>query len=181
MKGIVFTFLEMVEQRFSPEMVDTIVDASNLPSDGSYTAVGTYDHGELIALVAALSGVTGLAVPVLVREFGQHLFRRFVVLYPPFFIGVGSAFEFLVNIETYIHAEVKKLYPDAELPSFECSAPAPDRLDMVYRSSRPFADLAEGLILGCAEHFGEQITIRREALSGNQGVRFSLARTGAAA
>jgi len=51
---------------------------------------------------------------------------------------------------------------------------------MVYRSSRPFADLAEGLILGCAEHFGERIAIAREALPGESGVRFSLERTIAA-
>jgi len=120
MKGIVFTeFLEMVEQRFSPDVADAIVDASGVPSGGSYTAVGTYDHGELIALVAALSRATGLAIPVLVREFGRHLFRRFVELYPRFFSGVGSAFDFLMGIEMHIHTEVKKLYPDAELPSFE--------------------------------------------------------------
>lgn len=29
------------------------------------------------------------------------------------------AFQFLKNIENYIHVEVRKLYPDAELPTFE--------------------------------------------------------------
>src|SRR5439155_1467318 len=111
--------------RFSPRDTSVIVEVSGVPSGGSYTAVGTYDHGELIALVAALSRATGLAIPVLVREFGRHLFRRFVELYPRFFSGVGSAFDFLMGIEMHIHTEVKKLDPDAELPSFECSAPAP--------------------------------------------------------
>lgn len=45
MKGIIFTeFLEMVEDRFSPEIADRIIEASDLPSRGVYTAVGTYDH-----------------------------------------------------------------------------------------------------------------------------------------
>jgi len=44
MKGIIFTeFLEMVEDRFSPEIADRIIEAADLPSGGAYTAIGTYD------------------------------------------------------------------------------------------------------------------------------------------
>lgn len=177
MKGIVFTeFLEMVEEGFSETLADELLEGCDLPSGGSYTAVGTYDHAELVQLVQALSAKTGTPVPDLVRAFGRHLFGRFVAMYPHLFAGVHSAFDFLRNIETHIHAEVKKLYPDAELPSFECVERAPGHMEMTYRSPRGFADLAEGLILGCAEHFGESIRIEREALPGNggQAVRFSL-------
>ncbi|MGH7856391.1 MAG: heme NO-binding domain-containing protein, partial [Candidatus Binatia bacterium] len=86
MKGIVFTeFLEMVEERFSPEIADRIIQASNLPSGGAYTAVGTYDYNELLRLVTNLGRETGVLVPDLVRSFGQHLFGRFYVSYPQFF------------------------------------------------------------------------------------------------
>ncbi len=52
MKGIVFTeFLEMVEEKFSPELADRIVEEAELPSGGVYTTVGTYNHGEMIKLV----------------------------------------------------------------------------------------------------------------------------------
>ncbi len=52
MKGMVFTeFLEMVEDRFSPEIADRIITASDLRSGGAYTAVGTYEHSEMIQLV----------------------------------------------------------------------------------------------------------------------------------
>jgi len=176
MKGIIFTeFLEMVEDQFSPEVADRIIEACALPSGGAYTAVGTYDHREMVQLVTELSKATGIAVPDLLRSFGRHLFGRFVATYPRFFDGVDSAFTFLENLEGYIHVEVHKLYPDAELPSFVCTA-EPGQLTMVYRSTRAFADLAEGLIRGCAEHFGEDLDIQREDLSGGQGtcVRFTL-------
>lgn len=179
MKGVVFTeFLEMVKERFSPDVVDEIIEACDLPSGGSYTATGTYHHDELIQLVSRLSSTTGLPVPDLVREFGRHLFGRFVAMYPRLFVGVSSAFTFLMNIETHIHAEVKKLYPDAELPRFQCTVLSADHLEMIYRSSRPFADLAEGLMVGCVEHFGEEVDIRRQALPDEreQAVRFSLIR-----
>jgi len=41
MKGIVFTeFLEMVENKFSPELADRIIEGAEVPSGGVYTAVG---------------------------------------------------------------------------------------------------------------------------------------------
>jgi hypothetical protein len=47
---------------------------------------------------------------------------------------------------------------------------------MLYRSTRPFADLAEGLIMGCIEHLGECIDVQREDLFSWPGtcVRFLL-------
>lgn len=48
MKGIVFTgFLEMVDEVFSPEITECIIESSNLKSGGIYTAVGTYDYTEI--------------------------------------------------------------------------------------------------------------------------------------
>jgi len=44
MKGIVFTeFLELVENKFGLEMLDAIIEASNLESEGVYTRIGTYN------------------------------------------------------------------------------------------------------------------------------------------
>ena len=78
MKGIVFTeFLEMVEQKFSPELVDHIVEEAELPSGGVYTTVGTYNHGEMIKLVTCLSKESGISATDLMRVFGEHLFARF--------------------------------------------------------------------------------------------------------
>ena len=72
---------------------------------------------------------------------------------------------------------MRKLYPEAELPSFACDTPAPGRLSLTYRSARPFAVLAEGLIRGCVDHFGEAVDIEVEDLSGGTGTaaRFLLA------
>lgn len=68
-------------------------------------------------------------------------------------------------VESYIHMEVKKLYSDAELPSFICVSPNPGRLEMTYRSARNLPDLAEGLIQGTADYFNERVEINRESIS----------------
>ena len=161
MKGVVFTeFLEMVEDQFSPALADKIVDESNLPSGGAYTAVGTYDHAEIVTLVHKLSGETNLGVGALLHSFGKHLFSRFAEGYPVFFEGKQDAFQFLQSVEDNIHVEVKKLYPDAELPSVIASLENPNRLKIVYRSDREMGDLAHGLIEGCVSHFSEPMDIK---------------------
>lgn len=177
MKGVVFTeFLGMVEQTFSADMVDDIIDDARLSSGGAYTAVGTYPHDEMVAMVVALSNRSGLPVPDLVRAFGQYLFGRFVQAYPSFFDGVTDTFQFLAGIEDIIHAEVLKLYPDAELPRFDVEHHDDRSLTLLYHSPRHFEDLAEGLILGSIDHFGQPIRLVRDASASDHGQRFHLER-----
>lgn len=160
MKGIVFTeLLEMVEGLFSVDMVDDVLDACTLPSGGAYTAVGTYDHHELIEIVRVLSNMTGISFKDLVQKYGYHLFFRFHHLMPQFFEKPTSAFDFLESVHNYIHVEVKKLYPDAALPHFETYREDPNTFIMVYKSQCPFADFAEGLISGCITFYEEDITL----------------------
>jgi hypothetical protein len=170
MKGIVFTeFLEMVESKFSPELADSIIEGAELSSGGAYTTVGTYDHSEMIKLVTCLSKETGISTSELMRSFGVYMFERFYVLFPQYFSGIDSSFRFLELIEDYIHVEVRKLYPEAELPSFECDTSEPGRLRLTYQSTRPFAPLAEGLIRGCIAHFRDAAHIQVEDLSSGRG------------
>jgi hypothetical protein len=180
MKGMVFTeFLEMVEDRFSPEIADQIIDETDLDSGGAYTRIGTYDHREMIALVDRLSALTGVSVTELLQVYGRHLFGRFSASYPIFFEDVHSIFDFLPRVHAYIHVEVRKLYPDAELPVLEAEQPTPDQLRLTYRSKRPFSPLAEGLIRGCIDHYGEAVEVETIDLSDGSGhaATFVLTRT----
>jgi hypothetical protein len=176
MKGMVFTeFLQMVEDKFSADMVDDIIDDANLASGGAYTAVGTYDHQELVAMVVALSNRTGIAVPDLVRIFGEHVFSVFAKNFTVFFDGVEDALTFLERVENIIHPQVLKLYPDATLPRFDCTRQGENQLTMIYASERHFADLAEGLMIGCGQFFGDQLQITRQELD-NGNTQFTIVR-----
>jgi len=165
MKGIVFTeFLEMVEDRHGLDFCDELLEGTDLASGGVYTSVGTYAVAELVALIGELSRKTATPPPEILQAFGRHLFGRFVVAYPRFFEGVDSPFELLVQVESYIHPEVLKLYPDAQLPRFEFERVGEDELRMAYRSPRHLEDLVEGLIRGCSDHFAQPLVTRRESL-----------------
>lgn len=162
MKGIVFAeFLEMVESEFGFVIADKISSLAHLESDGAYSAVGNYPHNDLIEMIGSLSETVGLEKSDLVRSFGRYLFRSFTRNNKSFFKGVDDAYEFLNGIETVIHTEVKKLYKDAKPPIFDCCRVDERQMVLVYRSLRPFADLAEGLIMESLEYFGDEASLSR--------------------
>jgi len=154
MKGVVLAELvQFAESRYGVT-----------PPPTAFDAVGNYPYSDLAALVGATAEHAGIPPADLVRAFGAHLFGRFAALYPIFFFDAGSALDFLGRINTYVHGEVQKLYPDAEFPHFDVARRSATKLELTYRSSRPLADLAEGLIRGCIAHFGRPITVHREDL-----------------
>ena len=162
MKGIIFTeFIELVEEKFGYAMVDDIIEASDLPSGGAYTAVGTYSHTEMVKLVVGLSQRTGILVDDLLKIYGKHLLSVFLRSYPQFFENIDSAFAFLQKIDNYIHLEVQKLYPDAELPKFLIQNLNDNELEMTYQSERKMSALAEGLIEATLEHYQQASSVEK--------------------
>lgn len=156
-------------------MSNQLVEDTELKSGGVYTAVGTYSHHEIVALVVKLSEKTEIEIPKLLNVFGHHLFGVFVKAYHHFFLGVDNCFDFFKNIDNYIHVEVLKLYPDAELPKFEIEESSNNKLVLVYTSVRRMSDLAVGLMEEAANHFNEDITITKELITPDgESVRFIL-------
>ena len=165
MKGIVFVELvRMAETVIGEDAVDDILDACELSTGGAYSAVGNYPCSELITLVEAFSRHTGTPSADLQRLFGKWMHAQFVTNYPAFFTDKPDALAMLAAIEDEVHVEVRKLYPDAELPRFETERLGADGLRMTYRSPRPLSDFCHGLVEGCVDHFGRGADIEREHL-----------------
>lgn len=163
MKGIVFIqFTDMVQEKWGEDMVEELIERADLDSGGAYTSVGTYRYHEMVSLITHLSDMSGIAPEDLQKAFGAYLFDRLSTKYSGFLEGKSDLFSFLESIEDTIHVEVKKLYPEAELPTFEHQRPKQNMLEMLYRSKRPFAALAEGLLRGAIAHFGEDVDLSRK-------------------
>ncbi len=171
----------MVQARFGLETLDHILTAPQLASGGAYTAVGTYDSGEMVSLVRELARVSGIPAPDLERAFGEYLFSRFPHSYPYLFEQRTDAFGMLEQIDNYIHVEVRKLYADAELPRVMCKRIDADTLRVTYVSQRPFGDVAEGLMRGCIAYHDEAVHVERQNVEGVAGawtrVEFILTKT----
>lgn len=177
MKGIVFReFISMVENEFSVETADEIITAANLKSNGAYTSVGTYPHEEMVELATQLSAKTNIAVPALLRAFGIYLFKRFTIIHADYIVNHQSAFELLKLLDGHIHVEVRKLYTETELPSFEYEEQADGSLILIYKFRRALADFALGLLEGCIAHFQHAMQIERQDIPEENGAhtRFTL-------
>lgn len=170
MKGIIFTaFFDLVEERFGLEVLEDVISSANLPNEGAYTSVGTYDHSELITMVVILSEKSSISVEDLVKAFGEYLFGVLAETYPHWLENIDSAFGLLEKVDGVIHVEVKKLYPDANPPDFDCRRINNTQLEMIYHSPRGMGDVAEGLILGCAKYYSQSIGIQRQHIGPGNG------------
>ncbi|MEN9657836.1 MAG: hypothetical protein RL571_1301 [Pseudomonadota bacterium] len=176
MKGIVFNeFMDFVESVQGIVAVDEMISAANPPSGGAYTAAGYYDFHEMaagyydfhemFALVQALSVRCGTPAPDLVRAFGQHLFGRLIAQRSELLRSMPDVYTFLESIEGQIHVEVRRIYPDADLPVLETERGSDGSLLLRYRSRRHLADLALGMIEGCIAHYGGTGTVVRRDLA----------------
>ncbi|MCW5518594.1 heme NO-binding domain-containing protein [Aureitalea sp. L0-47] len=176
MKGIIFTeFLDLVETKFGIEMVDKIISQSELESGGVYTSVGTYDFGEMLQLVTHLSNNTDIAPDDLLLVYGEHLFSALRKSYPELIESYKNPLDLLASIENHIHIEVRKIYPDAELPTFEVLERTEDKLVLLYKSSRALYSLGLGLMQETFAHFNTTYNIEMQKLN-EEGteVRYSI-------
>lgn len=160
MKGMVFTeLLKMAESVMGENAVDEVLDDLDLESGGAYSAIGNYSCAELFTLVTAFGARLDMPLDQLQYQFGEWMFAHFAANYGVFFEGKANAFDMLDAIEDEVHVEVRKLYPNVELPSFQTDRPGAGQFRMIYHSDRPLVDFCHGLISACVAHFGEQASI----------------------
>lgn len=165
MKGIVFTeFLELVEEKFGIEMVDKIISESNLESGGAYTSIGTYKFSEMLQLLQNLNSNTGISIDDLLLTYAEHFFSVIEKSYSGLLATYKDPIEMLSSIEDHIHVEVKKIYPDAELPEFIVEEKTEDSLVMIYKSNRAMHHFGLGLMNKTFEHFNSSATIVLEKI-----------------
>jgi len=154
MKGVVFVeLLKMAQEAFGEEVVDDVIEHADLDSGGAFTAVGNYPCSELVKIVQAFSDHSGISSEDLQRKFGHWMMGFFGDNYPEFFADKAGPFEMLNAVDGEIHVEVRKLYPDAELPRFATEQKSETELEMVYTSPRPLVDFCQGLIESCVDRF----------------------------
>jgi hypothetical protein len=138
---------------------DDMLERASL--DGAYTAVGSYPDSEFLKLLAALPAGPDRSPDTQLRWFGAKAFPLLALRYPVFFEGYDSTQPFLLTLNDIIHPEVRKLYPDADVPVFDFSHEGEDTLVVGYRSGRRLCFLAEGFIEGASSHFGQHVAIEQ--------------------
>ena len=158
MKGIIFNLVEDVVRRdHGDDYWDDVVDDSGLTA--AYTSLGTYPDHELETLAGVVAAREQLPPTAVVRHVGHQGVAMLAARYPAFFDAHADVRSFLLSLNTEVHPEVRRLYPGAVIPEFEQRFPEPDVLELVYASERGRCDLAEGLVLGAADHYGQRVDV----------------------
>ena len=172
MKGLIYTELvDFIEQNSSAAVTELIILDADLENQGAFTAVGKYHFSEAIKLVASASRHLKTPATDLMRLFGRQLFSRLLETHPHFLPDeTEDAFGFLSKVQSHIHTEVSKLYDDSEPPHIETSMDS-GKMTVSYKSHRPFAEIAFGLIEGCCAHFGDALTVEMHAEPDANGTR----------
>ena len=158
MKGIIFNVAEVtVSEEFGEDAWDDLLESAGL--DGAYTALGDYPVDHLVALVTAASDKLSLPPADVIRFIGRRGFPILIDKYPDMAVGHSSARTLVLSLNEVIHPEVRKLYPGADVPTFEYRDSDAGVLEIEYVSNRQLCHFAEGLILGSADYFDESIEI----------------------
>ncbi len=159
MKGIIYAeLLAFLDVKGGLSFTEQVLEGADLPHGGAFSRVSRYPWEQAVQVVTSASKISGLDANDLCEEFGRFLFDRFTVLYTEIVERYPSAEGMLDHVESHIHEEVKVLYPDAVPPTVTSWKDA-DGFIVEYKSHRPFAHIAFGLVQGCMKHFGDARSI----------------------
>lgn len=157
MKGIIFNVAEqVVTDLYGEDDWDSILASAEL--EDAYTSLGNYDDSEIAAIIAAASVLLEVEIEETWRIIGRYMLPLLARRIPTVTGQFDDARQFLLSVNDIIHPEVKLLYPDSIPPVFEFTDTDAGLL-VRYQSTRGLTTLAEGLILGCGDLFGETVTV----------------------
>lgn len=166
MRGVIFTeMIEFVENALGFDIADKMIEKASLPNNGAFSQGGNYPFDYMAKLLSTLSKITGKTSNELLFIFGKHLFSTLVRLYGKDIKTTNNALDFIDSVENYVHVEVKKLYPDAELPKFTTIKKEKNELILIYTSNKKLEAFAHGLMVACGEYFQEKLEINFEIIS----------------
>ncbi|NHN40587.1 hypothetical protein G9C85_02910 [Halorubellus sp. JP-L1] len=128
-----------------------------------YVPVSEYDDGEALALVAAASALSGEDEGDLLYEFGRFIVEPLVSTYGVHVEGEWSGLDLLANVETYVHEALRaKRLSEFTPPELEAERVDEDVAVVRYGSDRELCMLAEGIVDGVGEFYGDSYDIAHE-------------------
>ncbi len=165
MKGVFFVeLLKMAEDRLGEAQVDIILNNLRLPSGGAYTTVQRFPREEYERLLKALARALGETRAQLSYRFGRWMFCYFASLHPDFVAQHTSTYSLLSDLEEKVHAQIRKLDDQADIPQMEVEKRSGHEYILLYRSTRKMIDFCQGSLEASLDHFREKAELTREVI-----------------
>jgi hypothetical protein len=176
MKGFIFTnFLDFLEKAHGLQLIDDMILSCNLPSGGVYSAFINYEFDELVSMLTYVSKRTDTHPDILLEQFGAFVFPYLIGKHSYIIETYSNPLDLLAGIQNHIHIEVKKLYDDADLPTFCVTDRTDNRLSLIYNSSKGLTFFAIGLIKATLVHFNVKGSVLvDDSFDKKKGVKFDI-------
>ena len=163
MRGLIFTtLLDMIEESKGINTVNEILNICHFSHEGAYTSGANYPDIEIETLLKAIQEVANIDREDALDAFGTYMFSQLKVKFHALIDPFSDAKNLLLNVDSVIHHEIEKLYPQNSFVVFEYENITSDSLNMIYKSERNLCSLAIGLINGVANHFETRIDIKHD-------------------
>ena len=172
MKGVLFNVVEeVVESTFGADVWDDVIERAGV--DGAYTSLGNYPDDELVSIVGAAAQIAGVSRSDVLVLAGTEGFAHLAGRHESLLAGYSDWRQVVASLDGIIHPEVRKIYPDASVPTFTVgpdsvagATPPVEENDVVvieYRSERHLCRLAEGLLVGLGRWYDTPLTVRHRS------------------
>ena len=164
MKGEIFRIFEsFIIERWSESVFEKIYANSKeeLTTKVPFVGPGTYPDQDFFTLVRHALPQLGVDGQSAVRAFGRFLFPQLLKRLPPTLVTATHPRDLLKSLDSVVHVEVRKIYPDATPPRFSYVEPSDNRLMLRYQSKRRLYDLVDGLLDALGAHFNVPMTWKR--------------------
>lgn len=157
------------------EFANKVIENAHLENKGAYTAIGFYQHQDILKLMESLNEFVNTPRNRLLKSYGEYFFYRLSLKYPESISKYSSTFSFLQQAPLLLDREIRKLEPEGYVPEIKTELLNPYSMHLYYYSEDKLSYLLEGLISGCIGQFEEQISLKRENLNTDESkVRFVL-------
>lgn len=159
MKGHIFNLLEeFLIEIAGAEAYEAIYQDANFESEGVFVTTGNYPDADLIALVNQAIAKLGITTAQAHEAFGKWMFPHLTKLVPAEVVEVEHPKQFLMRLNAIHEVELKKLWPDARPPAFNCEDTGDRTMTFVYDSPRQMFDLVEGVLQGVRDYYKVNMT-----------------------
>lgn len=163
MKGHIFNLLEQfIIEQAGDEAFEDILDACQFITTEPFIRSGTYPDEDLIELVNQTCKQLNLSPKDAHFGFGKWIFPHLTKIAPPEITTFKHPKELFLQLDHIHRVELKKIWPDAEPPRFQCIDTGANTVTMMYDSKREMTDLVEGVIESVSTNYQTPIKFEKK-------------------
>lgn len=162
MKGHIFNLLEKFIVETAGELAyEQIYDRCEFKSNGIFIRSGNYPDADLYTIVGQTCEQLEMPIDEAMFAFGHWIFPSLLSIAPGETARYKHPKTLLMNLDDIHQIELKKIWPDAEPPSFQTEDTGSDTMTMTYDSPRELYPLVDGVLTSLSEYYGVKIDFQK--------------------